>query len=233
MEALYGAVQQAGRSRGGDNAEGDAHALAAAIAAILLHLAVKRTIEQRGLPRRLAVIVGSNEDYPFFDAPVVTYDEGAQGDDLPVPQFGQDHSGPSFEAGSASKARMYLPEEYLVLAETAAAAGLADRATSGNPGKEAEARIRTANYVPRGIGAFAALGGTRQRATLDLNAPARNADGSLDTLELGHASIEVPTGTSLRRRIAAGDMDDWEEEDERRIGTRGFFSKLFFGVLAH
>jgi hypothetical protein len=208
LEALYGAVQQADGYRGKDDADGDAHALAAAISAILLHLAVKHTVEQRGLPRPLAVIVGSNEDYPFFDAPVVTYDEAAEGDDLPVPQFGHDNSGTSLEANPAI--------------DTAPAG---EERLGGKPEKpekpEKKARIRT--YVPRGVGAFAALGGTRQRATLDLNAPARNADGSTDTLELGYESMESPSGTSLRRRIATGDaQEEWDGEDER-----GFLSKIF------
>src|SRR3546814_13801034 len=39
--------------------------------AVLVHLAVRDTALERGLPRRLAVLVGSNESYPFFDAPVI------------------------------------------------------------------------------------------------------------------------------------------------------------------
>jgi hypothetical protein len=49
--------------------------LAACTSAILLHLAVKRTIETQGVPKPLAVLVGSNEDFPFFDAPVMSVDE--------------------------------------------------------------------------------------------------------------------------------------------------------------
>lgn len=236
LEALYGAVQQADGDRGKDDADGDAHALAAAISAILLHLAVKHTVERRGLPRPLAVIVGSNEDYPFFDAPVVTYDEAAEGDNLPVPQFGHDDSGISLEADLGSEVGEQLPgdePEPAGPAEDEAAASDAAKPANGTApaGQEdsadkpekPEKKVRIRTYVPRGVGAFAALGGTRQRATLDLNAPTRNADGSTDTLELGYESIESPSGTSLRRRIATGDaQEEWDGEDER-----GFLSKIF------
>ncbi|NJO14005.1 MAG: hypothetical protein HC870_02155 [Rhizobiales bacterium] len=74
MAPLYGAIQACG-PRNADTAEGDACVLAASISAILLHLAVKRTIETRGLPKPMAVLVGSNEDFPFFDAPVMSVDE--------------------------------------------------------------------------------------------------------------------------------------------------------------
>jgi len=233
LEALYGAVQQADGYRGMDDADGDAHALAAAISAILLHLAVKHTVEQRGLPRPLAVIVGSNEDYPFFDAPVVTYDEAAEGDDLPVPQFGHDDSATALEADPDSESGEQSPGDEPESAEPAedeAAPSDAAKPANGTApvGEEIfagkpEKKVKIRTYVPRGVGAFAALGGTRQRATLDLNAPARNADGSTDTLELGYESIESPSGTSLRRRIATGDaQEEWDGEDER-----GFLSKIF------
>lgn len=76
MDVLYGAIQASG-PRYTDTTEGDACVLSASISAILLHLAVKRTIETRGLPKPMAVLVGSNEDFPFFDAPVMSVDESA------------------------------------------------------------------------------------------------------------------------------------------------------------
>ncbi|MFM7349467.1 MAG: hypothetical protein ACKO01_08250, partial [Erythrobacter sp.] len=75
LSALYGAVLGAAQDRDRDDLAGDAYVLAASASAILLHLAVKRHIAERGLPQPMAVLVGSNEDYPFFDAPVVSLGE--------------------------------------------------------------------------------------------------------------------------------------------------------------
>ena len=78
LDRLYGAVQQAYARTKTDPAYEDAYAISAAIAAILVHLAVKRTIAHEGLPQPMAVFVGSNEDFPFFDAPVVSAEEARQ-----------------------------------------------------------------------------------------------------------------------------------------------------------
>lgn len=75
LDALYGAVQKASVSHKSDDVHRDAYELAAMASAVLLHLAVRRTIEREGLPRKMAVLVGSNEDFPFFDAPVMPVDE--------------------------------------------------------------------------------------------------------------------------------------------------------------
>lgn len=77
LSKLYSAVVNGKVAGHGDreDALGDAYVLAACAAAILLHLAVKRHIAAHGLPREMAVIVGSNEDFPYFDAPVVAVDE--------------------------------------------------------------------------------------------------------------------------------------------------------------
>lgn len=76
LSALYGPVAEAG-DRDSDDAAGDAYVLAACTSAILLHIAVKRAIAAGALPRPMAVLVGSNEDFPFFDAPVVSVDEAS------------------------------------------------------------------------------------------------------------------------------------------------------------
>ncbi len=75
LSALYGAIVAAAKDRDRDDAAGDAHLLAACISAILLHLAVRSAIAEGALPRPMAVLVGSNEDFPFFDAPVVSAGE--------------------------------------------------------------------------------------------------------------------------------------------------------------
>ena len=38
-------------------------------------MALERAIEDYGMPRVMAVFVGSNEDFPFFDAPVISADK--------------------------------------------------------------------------------------------------------------------------------------------------------------
>lgn len=75
LSALYGPVADEAGNRDSDDAAGDAYVLAACTSAILLHIAVKRAIVAGALPRPMAVLVGSNEDFPFFDAPVVSVDE--------------------------------------------------------------------------------------------------------------------------------------------------------------
>ena len=51
--------------------------LGASYIAVLVHLAVRETALRHGLPRPLAVLVGSNESYPFFDAPVIAASDAA------------------------------------------------------------------------------------------------------------------------------------------------------------
>lgn len=43
--------------------------------AILAHVAVRDAVRRQGLPRPMAVLVGSNESYPYFDAPVCSCEE--------------------------------------------------------------------------------------------------------------------------------------------------------------
>lgn len=56
-------------------ADCDALVLGHAFVAVRLHQAIRAVIEGRGLPRAITVLVGSNESYPFFDAPAFTRDE--------------------------------------------------------------------------------------------------------------------------------------------------------------
>lgn len=241
LDKLYGAVQLASSDAGKDDAEGDAYALAAAITAILLHLATKHTIEQRGLPRKLAVIVGSNEDFPFFDAPVVTYGEGVYDDDLPQPAFGQScdldsslrtgHTPLTPETSSPQDSHCTPPAQQSALSMDAASGGeemwVAD-------GKDSADNIASATrvtpeiqpYVPRGLGAFAALRANREpRVALDLNSARLLADSDVGTLELEYAAIEVPSGAGLRRRIATGGGEPgWNYGREE---PRGLLARIF------
>jgi len=49
----------------------EAFAMGSCYIAVLVHQAVKHTIESCGMPRPLAVFVGNNDCFPFFDAPVL------------------------------------------------------------------------------------------------------------------------------------------------------------------
>ncbi|HKT85191.1 MAG TPA: hypothetical protein VJQ77_03780 [Novosphingobium sp.] len=84
IDDLYGAVlalEQACRPGGGaSDMQHRAYMLGASYVAVLVHLAVLGTVLEQGLPRRLAVLVGSNESYPFFDAPVIAAPEAVAGD---------------------------------------------------------------------------------------------------------------------------------------------------------
>lgn len=74
IDDLYGLVLGLEyRRRDGEvsSTELRAHMLGASYIAVLVHLAVRETALQCGLPRPMAVLVGSNESYPCFDAPVI------------------------------------------------------------------------------------------------------------------------------------------------------------------
>lgn len=241
LDELYGAVQVANKDAGKDDAGGDAHALSAAIAAILLHLAVKHTIEQRGLPRKLAVLVGSNEDYPYFDAPVVTYGEGVHDDDLPRPVFGLEadsnssghseraSSGPTKSQPKDAASRTSTEQQSALSMDTAG--GKEMWVTDGKtPALKTASVVRTepeTPYVRPGIGAFAALRANRKpRVALDLNSARLLEDGDVGTLELEYASIEAPSGAGLRRRIAGNDGEPgWNNYG--REEPRGLLARIF------
>lgn len=74
LGALYGLVRPLVETTDSttepDPLDADAMRLGAAFIAVRLHQAVARAVRLHGLPRPLAVIVGSNETYPFYDAPV-------------------------------------------------------------------------------------------------------------------------------------------------------------------
>jgi len=56
-------------------ADHDAKFVGMTFVAVRIHQAVREMVLSHGLPRPLTVMVGSNESYPFFDAPVITADE--------------------------------------------------------------------------------------------------------------------------------------------------------------
>lgn len=75
IDDLYGAVfALEHRCRpGGDASEQErrAYMLGASFIAVLAHIAIRDTAMREGLPRPMAVLVGSNESYPFVSAPAV------------------------------------------------------------------------------------------------------------------------------------------------------------------
>lgn len=63
-------------NRGGDDPIGtDAMYIGLAYRAVAIHQAVRLMVEKHGLSRPLTILVGSNESYPFFDAPAITSQE--------------------------------------------------------------------------------------------------------------------------------------------------------------
>ncbi|WP_066553167.1 hypothetical protein [Croceicoccus bisphenolivorans] len=82
LDALYGAYHSVlphmERGELTELADYDAPRLCAMRAAVLLHRAIARAIAEEGLIRPMAILCGSNDDYPYFDAPVTSraeYDE--------------------------------------------------------------------------------------------------------------------------------------------------------------
>ena len=75
---VYPLVENVPANPDPDPLDADAMRLGAAFVAVQLYQAVTRAIRLQGLPRPLAVIVGSNESYPFYDAPVVSAAESQE-----------------------------------------------------------------------------------------------------------------------------------------------------------
>ncbi len=67
---LYGAVFRLTKSGSGAD-EQQGRVLGACYLAVLVHVAVRDCAALHALARPMAVIVGSNQDYPFFNAPAV------------------------------------------------------------------------------------------------------------------------------------------------------------------
>lgn len=102
MSALYGAVTAASSVRNHDDSAGDAYVLAACTSAIILHLAVRKAIQTGSLPKPMVVLVGSNEDFPFFDAPVMSVDESRPFVRLFEQAAGDEHRSAHRDAGYRS-----------------------------------------------------------------------------------------------------------------------------------
>lgn len=68
---LYGAIWRLKAKDARWIDEDRASALGAMLTQVLLHLAVRDSAPRHTFPRPMAILVGSNEEYPFFDAPAV------------------------------------------------------------------------------------------------------------------------------------------------------------------
>lgn len=86
MDDLYGAVialevDGRGANRNQAHEAHEAYVVGSSYLAVLIHQSVRDMALRGGLPRALAVVVGSNESFPFFDAPVVAALADAWGSD--------------------------------------------------------------------------------------------------------------------------------------------------------
>lgn len=99
---VYPLVEEVRATPEPDPLDADAMRLGAAFVAVRLHQAVARTVRLNGLPRPLAVIVGSNESYPFYDAPVFSFAESR--DFAPEPREAETAKAPDSEAAPADEA---------------------------------------------------------------------------------------------------------------------------------
>ncbi|TCM21636.1 hypothetical protein EDF56_101304 [Novosphingobium sp. PhB165] len=67
-----------------------AYVVGACYLAVLIHQAMRDKALTEGLPRAMAVLVGSNESYPWFEAPAVTAREGHVAAAAPRAAFGRE-----------------------------------------------------------------------------------------------------------------------------------------------
>lgn len=72
LYAVVNALEQLGWSGQATIEERRAFVVAACYLAVLVHQAVRNAVFDDGLPRPMAVLVGSNESYPWFEAPAAT-----------------------------------------------------------------------------------------------------------------------------------------------------------------
>lgn len=140
---VYGAVvplvEQLRHTSDGDPLEADAMRIGAVFVAVQVHRAVRQAIATHGLPRALAVIVGSNESYPFLDAPVMSAEESAEfvRSPAPVEASASDHAHetlvallpqePEHPSGASLRQRFQAAQPANDEAETGAASAGAPR----------------------------------------------------------------------------------------------------------
>lgn len=169
LDALYGALEMQSREPG-EALDQDLALIGNIYVSVRVHLAVLEAVLHGGLPRPLTVLVGSNEHFPYYEAPVVTADEYRRfapdqadfADDLPetvedaIEDFGEDDAGFDPDAESVSMV-VELDGEALHLPDPAHhVSGLALRRRAQQ--SEAEEAARAALEAPaRPNGLFARL----------------------------------------------------------------------------
>lgn len=112
MGDLYGAIfllAERIRSPLSSDEEIQAHLLGACFVATLLHLKVRDHAIQNPPPWKLALIVGSNEDYPFFNAPVFASAE------LPRPKYPEEPVPTASDTLAVPSASAQSPEQIELL----------------------------------------------------------------------------------------------------------------------
>lgn len=154
LGGIYGEVliaQKACRADDHDDAmEQDAAAIASAFIAVRLHQAIKATAEGRGMPRPMTLLVGNNESFPFFDAPVVTRLEY---EDMLDAEGEEDDCG-NYDAMFAPLQLAPMPDDYDPFAsvpgeEQVSGASLRKRLREAEPEQEA-----ANDQSPGGFGSF-------------------------------------------------------------------------------
>jgi hypothetical protein len=82
IDDLYGATvgleNKVASSTRIEPAEVEAGSVGSCYLAVLIHQAIRDAAREKGLPRPICVLSGSNDAYPFFDAPAMTIDECLQ-----------------------------------------------------------------------------------------------------------------------------------------------------------
>lgn len=76
LNAVIAALEHHCRSGAATTEEQRAFVVGASYLAVLIHQAVRDKVASEGLPRAMAVLVGSNEAYPWFEAPAATARDG-------------------------------------------------------------------------------------------------------------------------------------------------------------
>ncbi|WP_156840523.1 hypothetical protein [Novosphingobium aquimarinum] len=71
VAALGGRIRDPERTA--SEGEIQAYMLGASYLAVLVHAAVRKAVDEKGLPRPLAIFVAGNGSYPGFDAPIATH----------------------------------------------------------------------------------------------------------------------------------------------------------------
>ena len=146
---LYGPIYQLKQQhRAAPSREFDVAVIGSCFVAVSIHRAVRAAIEKQGLPRPLTVFVGSNESYPFFDAPVCSHEEAMKFvrdfsesniDDIALERIDLQHD------KNAQAVQMVIAEQTAILQKALPLLNSMDKATRGRAIGEALSALFTVN----------------------------------------------------------------------------------------